>query len=103
MEAARDQQAGLQDEEGSGKEAWREDARRQARRSVDSSGAIILQLVTQINVSEPLLGDWMVDVNRPGLLANEFGPFHHVVVTTGRHNLAAFESPEDYASALGKR
>ena len=101
-EAAGGQQAGLQEEEAPGKEAWREEARRHARRSVDSSGAIILQLVTQVNASEPLLGEWMVNVNRPGLLANEFGPFDHVVVTTGRHNLVAFDSPEDYAAALGE-
>lgn len=69
---------GLQTKEASEQRVWRETARRQQRQGADHSGAIMLQLVTQTNVSQPLMGEWMVDALRPGLLANELLPFDHV-------------------------
>ncbi|CAI6009006.1 unnamed protein product [Closterium sp. NIES-65] len=76
-----------------------EEQERERQRAADAD-QIVAVFVAHSNASEPLYRDWMVNHTRRGPLANEHAPFDFVLASSGLHDLAAFDSPEEYAAAL---
>ncbi|CAI5463992.1 unnamed protein product [Closterium sp. Yama58-4] len=78
-----------------------EEQERERQRAADAD-QIVAVFVAHSNASEPLYRDWMVNHTRRGPLANEHAPFDFVLASSGLHDLAAFDSPEEYAAALDR-
>ncbi|CAI7767202.1 unnamed protein product [Closterium sp. NIES-54] len=78
-----------------------EEQERERQRAADTD-QIVAVFVAHSNASEPLYRDWMVNHMRRGPLANEHAPFDFVLASSGLHDLAAFDSPEEYAAALDR-
>lgn len=65
-------------------------------------GAATLVFVAHTRASDVLFRDWMVDPRRRGPLVFDYGPFDHVLATSGVHDVFVFDSVDEYEKQLGE-